>query len=75
MKSDLRLILLLKSVIALPEERRHLPPVVRYEEGVAAAKEFGARAYMECSAKTSIKSVQEVQKMAVWLALHHASQY
>ena len=75
MKSDLRLILLLKSVIALPEERRHLPPVVRYEEGVAAAKEFGARAYMECSAKTSVKSVQEVQKMAVWLALHHASQY
>ena len=75
MKSDLRLILLLKSAIALPEERRHLPPVVRYEEGVAAAKEFGARAYMECSAKTSVKSVQEVQKMAVWLALHHSSQY
>ena len=72
MKSDLRLILLLKSVIALPEERRHLPPVVRYEEGVAVAKEFGARAYMECSAKTSSNSVQEVQKMAVWLALHHS---
>lgn len=72
MKSDLRLILLLKSAIALPEERRHLPPVVRYEEGVAAAKECGARAYMECSAKTSVKSIQEVQKMAVWLALHHS---
>ena len=75
MKSDLRLILLLKSAIAPPEERRHLPPVVRYEDGVAATKEFGAKVYMECSAKTSVESVQEVQKMAVWLALHHSQHF
>ena len=75
MKSDLRLILLLKSAIAPPEERRHLPPVVKYEDGVAAAKEFGAWAYVECSAKTSVRSVQEVQKTAVWLALHHSQHF